>query len=89
MDWMLNLVPSKTKKVMGTIHKQKWHSVSNADHVKSQIFFEGGQEANFIYSDIAAMSKPKWYILGSDGAIVGEWNKLSTDLFTINKQFNI
>lgn len=75
IDWMLNLVPSKTAKVMGTMHKRKWHSVSNADHVKSQIFFEGGQEANFIYSDIAAMSKPKWYILGSNGAIIGEWNK--------------
>lgn len=77
VDWMLNLVPSKTAKVMGTIHKQKWHSVSNADHVKSQIFFEGGQEANFIYSDIAALSKPKWYILGSNGAIVGDWNNVT------------
>ena len=77
IDWILNLVPSKTAKVMGTIHKRKWHSVSNADHVKSQIFFQDGQEANFINSDIAAISKPKWYILGSNGAIVGEWNKVT------------
>jgi predicted dehydrogenase len=77
IDWILNLVPSKTAKVMGTTHKKRWHSVSNADHVKAQIFFQDGQEANFIYSDIAAAPKPKWYILGSQGAIVGDWNTVT------------
>src|SRR5205823_4576578 len=33
----------------------------------------GGQEATFIHSDIAAALKPKWYILGEQGAIVGDW----------------
>jgi RNase P/RNase MRP subunit p29 len=33
----------------------------------------GGKEAELIHSDIAAIRKPKWYLLGTEGAIVGEW----------------
>jgi predicted dehydrogenase len=37
--------------------------------------FAGGQEAEFMHSDIAAALKPKWYILGTKGAIVGHWRQ--------------
>ncbi|HMC68141.1 MAG TPA: hypothetical protein VKJ07_03210, partial [Mycobacteriales bacterium] len=28
---------------------------------------------DFIHSDLAAAMKPKWYVLGTQGAIVGQW----------------
>src|SRR5439155_22722725 len=34
---------------------------------------EGGAEAEFLHSDIAAAVKPKWYILGTRGALVADW----------------
>ena len=37
------------------------------------IVMEGGREATFIYSDLAAAIKPRWYVLGTKGAIVGDW----------------
>jgi hypothetical protein len=37
------------------------------------IRFADGVEAEFVHSDLAAAAKPKWYVLGTRGAIVGEW----------------
>ena len=37
--------------------------------------FADGQEAEFLHSDVAAVRKPKWYLLGTKGAIVGHWNE--------------
>jgi hypothetical protein len=42
-----------------------------------QIRFEGGREAESLHSDIAAVRKPKWYILGSGGAILGNWRDVT------------
>ena len=39
--------------------------------------FSGGQEAEFIHSDVAAVRKPKWYLLGTTGAIVGQWEDVT------------
>jgi predicted dehydrogenase len=52
--------------------------VTNSDQERIEIRFEGGQEAQFIHSDIAAVRKPKWYLLGTEGAIVGHWRDVST-----------
>src|SRR3989442_871035 len=54
-------------------HKRVWHDVTNADHSSVYLRFAGGQEAEFMHSDIAAALKPKWYILGERGAIGGHW----------------
>jgi len=37
--------------------------------------FANGQQAEFMHSDIAAAMKPKWYVLGTRGAIVGQWRQ--------------
>jgi len=59
--------------VTGTRHKRVWHDVTNADQERIQIRFISGKEAEFIHSNIAAARKPKWYLLGTQGAIVGHW----------------
>jgi len=77
IDWMVSLMPERVKTVIGTRHKRVWHDVTNADQERVQIRFAGGQEAEFMHSDIAAIRKPKWYLLGTEGAIVGRWRDIS------------
>ena len=77
LDWVVSLVPDPVKTVVGTRHKRVWHDVTNADQERIQVRFAGGQEAEFMHSDVAAVRKPKWYLLGTEGAIVGQWQDVS------------
>jgi scyllo-inositol 2-dehydrogenase (NADP+) len=72
-DWMLELFPERVKMVAARAHKLVWHDVTNADQVRVDLTFDGGAQATFLQSDIAAARKPKWYVLGTTGAIVGDW----------------
>jgi predicted dehydrogenase len=76
VDWILNLFPGPTASVTGTLHKRVWHDVTNADQIRAQIHFADGKEAEFLYSDVAALRKPKWYLLGTEGAMVSQWTEL-------------
>jgi predicted dehydrogenase len=73
LDWIVGLMPDPIVAVTATRHNRVWQDVTNADQERIQIRFAGGKEAEFIHSDIAAIRKPKWYLLGTEGAIVGEW----------------
>ncbi len=73
IDWIVSLMPYRVEAVVGTRHKRVWHDVTNADQERIQIRFEDGREAEFLHSDIAAARKPKWYLLGTRGAITGAW----------------
>ena len=75
LDWILKLIPDTVVSVRGVEHKRVWHDVTNADQASVYLRFAGGQEAEFTHSDIAALPKPKWYILGERGAIVGHWRQ--------------
>lgn len=77
LDWIVSLIPEPVTGVIGTRHKRVWHDVTNADQERIQIRFAGGLEAEFLHSDIAAARKPKWYLLGTGGAIVGQWQDVS------------
>ncbi len=78
LDWMVSLIPDPPTSVIGTRHKRVWHDTTNADQARVEVRFAGGQEAGFIHSDIAAARKPKWYLLGTAGAIVGQWRDVTT-----------
>ncbi|MBW2469337.1 MAG: Gfo/Idh/MocA family oxidoreductase [Deltaproteobacteria bacterium] len=73
LDWIVSLIPDPIHTVTATRHKRVWHDVTNADQERIQLRFAGGQEAEFMHSDIAALRKPKWYLLGTKGAISGQW----------------
>jgi scyllo-inositol 2-dehydrogenase (NADP+) len=73
LDWALLLFPGEVVRVRASAHKRVWHDVTNADQVRVDLQFVGGEEANFLQSDIAAALKPKWYLLGTEGAIVADW----------------
>ncbi len=76
LDWVVGLIPDQVESVVGTRHKRVWHDVTNADQERIQIRFCGGREAEFMHSDVAAARKPKWYLLGTEGAIVGHWQDM-------------
>src|SRR5216684_3035266 len=72
-DWILQLFPDVVKKLSAHAHKRVWHDVSNSDQVRVDLTFANGAQASFLQSDIAGAMKPKWYVLGTRGAVVGEW----------------
>jgi predicted dehydrogenase len=77
LDWIVSLIPERVVSVIGTRHNRVWHDVTNADQERVQVRFAGGQEAEFLHSDIAAVRKPKWYLLGTEGAILGRWRDIA------------
>ncbi len=72
-DWVLRLFDGAVTSVSAVAHKRVWHDVTNADQVRVDLTFAGGAQATFMQSDIAAAMKPKWYVLGTRGAVVGDW----------------
>ena len=74
LDQVLNLFDAPVAHVSGMNHKRKWLHATNADHAEVIVTFEDGRQATFVHSDLAAARKPKYYVLGTEGAIVGEWD---------------
>jgi len=72
-DWVLQLLPGEVVRVAALAQKRVWHDVTNEDQVRVDLTFAGGEQATFLQSDVAAALKPKWYLLGDRGAIVGDW----------------
>ena len=72
-DWILQLFPDSVRTIAAQAHKRVWHDVTNADQVRVDMTFAGGAQAMFLQSDLAAARKPKWYLLGTQGAVTGEW----------------
>jgi predicted dehydrogenase len=75
LDWVLDLLPQPVEWVSATAHKRVWHDVTNADHTRVLLHFADGVEAEFTHSDLAAVRKPKFYVLGTEGALVGQWRQ--------------
>ena len=75
IDQIMSIVGSKVSYVAGLNQKRVWDHVTNADHAQVTINFEDGVMATFINSDLAAARKPKFYVLGTKGALVGNWDE--------------
>lgn len=74
LDQILNIFDEPVAHVSGLNQKRHWLHATNADHAQVAVTFESGKQATFINSDLAAARKPKFYVLGTKGAIVGDWN---------------
>lgn len=74
IDQILATISSPIEYVSGLNQKRMWNHVTNADHAQVTLTFEDGVQALFTNSDLAAARKPKFYILGTKGAIVGDWD---------------
>ncbi len=75
LDWTLDLFRQEVAWVSATAHKRVWHDVTNADHSRVLIHFADGVEAEFTHSDLAAAAKPKFYVLGTQGGLIGDWRE--------------
>lgn len=75
LDQVLDLVPTGIEHVTAATQKRRWFDVTNADHSRVTVRFADGAEAEFVHSDLAAALKPRWYVLGTDGAIVSTWRE--------------
>jgi predicted dehydrogenase len=71
----MSIVDSDVDFVSGLNQKRVWDHVTNADHAQVSINFKDGLQAIFINSDLAAARKPKFYILGTKGALIGDWDQ--------------
>jgi scyllo-inositol 2-dehydrogenase (NADP+) len=69
VDWMLQLMPFKIESVSGDFRKQLWHQVSIEDHGVAYVRFEGGRTAQLEISNISAIGKSRFRILGTLGGI--------------------
>lgn len=74
LDQVLNVFDTPVAHVSGLNHKRKWDHVTNADHAEVIVTFDDGRRASFTHSDLAAARKPKFHVLGTEGAIVAEWD---------------
>ena len=71
VDWVLGLVPAKIAEVSGHFQlKRVWHDVTNEDHCNAVVRFANGCSATIELSHMAAIGKPRWRILGTQGALV-------------------
>jgi len=70
VDWVLNLMPGKMTSVSGQFQERVWKHVTNEDHCEAYVKFDSGAAAHVQISTTAAAPKPRWYILGTKGAIV-------------------
>jgi predicted dehydrogenase len=74
IDQILATISGQVDSVTGINQKRLWNHVTNADHADVSITFSDGARATFTNSDLAAARKPKFYVLGTTGAIIGNWD---------------
>ena len=77
LDWMLDLMPGTITELRSTRQNRLWHDITNADQEHIQLHYSNGCEADFTHSDLAFIPKPKWYLLGTRGSIVGAWRDMT------------
>jgi predicted dehydrogenase len=79
LDWILELMPGAPRSVAANGHKRVWHDVSNLDQVRVRLAWEDGREAEFLHSDVAAVRRPKFYVQGTAGTLVGHYRPLVSE----------
>ena len=79
VDWILELMGGRPQIVYANGHKRVWHDVSNLDQVRVRMIWDDGREAEFIHSDVSAVRRPKFYIQGTEGTLVGHYRPLVSE----------
>jgi predicted dehydrogenase len=74
IDQILAIITSPLQQVSGLNQKRVWDHITNADHAQVTLTFTDGVQAIFTNSDLAAARKPKYFVLGTKGAITGNWD---------------
>ena len=78
VDWILQLLGGDAPARVTTFgHKRVWHDVTNLDQLRLHLSWDDGREAEFFQSDVAAVRRPKFYVQGTAGTLVGQYRPLT------------
>ena len=77
VDWVLLLLGGTPRVVQAHGHKRVWHDVTNVDQLRVRMTWADGREAEFFQSDIAAVRRPKFYVQGTAGTLVGRYRMVT------------
>ncbi len=77
VDWLLLLLGGLPRLVQAHGHKRVWHDVTNVDQLRVRMTWADGREAEFFQSDIAAVRRPKFYVQGTAGTLVGRYRTVT------------
>jgi predicted dehydrogenase len=77
IDWILQLLGSPPAVVQTHGHKRVWHDVTNLDQLRVRLTWADGREAEFFQSDVAAVRRPKFYVQGTAGTLVGHYRPVT------------
>lgn len=76
IDWISQLYGDTPSHVSAIGHKRVWRDVTNVDQIRVHMLWDDGREAEFFQSDIAAIRKPKFFIQGTAGTLVGHYRPI-------------
>src|SRR5215831_18071066 len=79
VDWVLQLIAGSPRIVQAHGHKRVWHDVTNHDQIRVRMMWPDGREAEFLQSDIAAVRRPKFYVQGTAGTLVGSYRTITLE----------
>src|SRR5437667_332218 len=79
VDWVLQLLAGRPRVVQAHGHKRVWHDVTNQDQIRIRMTWPDGREAEFLQSDIAAVRRPKFYVQGTAGTLVGTYRTVTLE----------
>jgi predicted dehydrogenase len=77
VDWILQLLGGPPATVAAIGHKRVWHDVTNLDQLRVRLLWDDGREAEFLSSDVAAVRRPKFYVQGTRGTLVGRYRPVA------------
>lgn len=73
IDWIDQLYGSAPERIFAFGHKRRWHEMTNLDQLRIHLQFSGGREATFFQSELDGFRRPKFYVQGTEGTIVGNY----------------
>jgi predicted dehydrogenase len=79
VDWVLQLLGGLPRLVQAHGHKRVWHDVTNHDQIRVRMTWSDGREAEFLQSDIAAVRRPKFYVQGTAGTLMGTYRTITLE----------
>jgi predicted dehydrogenase len=79
VDWILQLLGSAPQRVTTFGHKRVWHDVTNLDQLRLHLAWDDGREAEFFQSDVAAVRRPKFFVQGTAGTLVGHYRPMTIE----------
>ncbi|HEX2851051.1 MAG TPA: Gfo/Idh/MocA family oxidoreductase [Acidimicrobiales bacterium] len=79
VDWILQLLGDRPSRVTTFGHKRVWHDVTNLDQLRLHLAWDDGREAEFFQSDVAAVRRPKFFVQGTEGTLVGHYRPVATE----------